>query len=344
MKYRCILLGKHSNRTPMAYKVYHSYFAKHIEYVQRIEDADFVILGFMENLNGLHNEINKALKKNSNLKVVVISEEPLWDTVSGGDFQKKFAQIDFDSSPISYINLNHVTSTIFDFDHIPYFLTTNNDMFARYGLLFSRNRVLSSHTVQQIWEKYSGKTVFLMQKRLEQLYSVEYPSADIWGLSQLRCEYALKNQGKKVEILGPGWDNQGPRQDLPDWHLDKLRMFDQKTNRMSALENTHIYNYITEKIFDAFAMCAIPIYYAAKQHKVFSIVESESFINLYGDKINWPISSLLPLNADTNFIERYMYTQNLFATLFSNPFYLHLERYRVVQAIITELDQLYIDR
>ncbi|MDO6838031.1 glycosyltransferase family 10 [Paraglaciecola chathamensis] len=324
----------------MAYEVYRPYFEAYIEFVEDIENADFVVLGFMENLNGLHEKISKARKVNPDLKVIVISEEPLWDTVSGGDFQSKSTQAEFGGSLIPFFNLNHVTSSIFDFEYIPYFLTTNDEMFARYGLLFSRNRLLSGTKFQQIWQMSKEKTVFLMQKRLESLYSVKYPDDDIYGLSQLRCKYAIKNQGDNVKILGPGWEDKGRRQELPDWHLDKISRFDRKVNIMSAIENTHLHTYITEKIFDAFAMCAIPIYYAAKQHRVFSVVEDKSFINLYGSNINASLPSFIHLNHNADFVERYVITQNILAKMFSNPFYLHLERLRVVNSIIAELEQL----
>ena len=61
---------------------------------------------------------------------------------------------------------------------------------------------------------------------------------------------------------GKGWHSDQPRQSLPDWHLDKLVQLDRQSLFVSALENTLVDHYLTEKIFDAYAVLSVPLYAA----------------------------------------------------------------------------------
>ena len=118
------LLGKHSNRTPFSYSAYNDIFiSKGVRFVSDILESDFIIVGFKVDLYENFNDINRAINVNSNLKVVVLSEEPLWDSLWSSGFDSKVGEIKKDGIILTYYNANHFTSDIFDFKKIPYFLS-----------------------------------------------------------------------------------------------------------------------------------------------------------------------------------------------------------------------------
>ncbi len=77
------------------------------------------------------------------LRVAIVSEEPLWDTLWSGDFRAKHDVLKSKLGTVRYAVLNHFTSDIFDWRYLPYFITTSDDFFARYRNYFLRNAKLS---------------------------------------------------------------------------------------------------------------------------------------------------------------------------------------------------------
>ncbi|WP_133468426.1 glycosyltransferase family 10 domain-containing protein [Paraglaciecola marina] len=340
MKIRCILLGRHSNRTPMVYSAYKKVFSNKIEFVSNIDKAHVVILGFVVDLNGLKETLITAQRKNPSLKIVVISEELLWDTIGGGRFWEKYSNIEISNHVFHFWNLNHVTTDIYNFHNIPYYLTTDNHYFSRYSAMFAMNVKQTANIYKSIWQKAKYQSVFLMQKRFEDKYDVTNPAYNIKGLCRYRSAVAQNWPDNSKVISGFGWGVDSKRQDLPDWHLDKITTFNRQTQCFSAVENTHQKYYITEKIFDAFALSAIPLYFANSEHRIYEIVKPNSFINLFG--VESLGSCLSAFNNAMNCIDldSYVSAQIRLSVLFSKPILLAMERARVVAEIYSELIQI----
>ena len=125
---------------------------------------------------------------------------------------------------------------------------------------------------------------------------------------------------------------------MPDWHLDKLATLDRRTFICSALENTHLPDYITEKPFDAFAVQAVPVYAASPRHRLTEIVPDGAFINVFDLDADEAAERLAAFEPDIAFAARYLEAQSRLADLFGNVETLRAERRRVVNATVAALE------
>jgi hypothetical protein len=330
------LLGKHSNRTPFSYKEYKSLFQRDFIYVNKPKYADFLVFGFYIDIKENIDVIKESLIHNPKLKLVILSEEPLWDSLWSGDFTKKKQCINIDDLEIEYYFLNHQTTSIFDFDKIPYFLTTSDDYSVRYHTLFLQNSKLSTKEIRAIWEQAEIKKAFYAEHRLGDKYSVKFPEIDLQGLCSYRTELTAAFEGKDALIVGQGWGETIKRQKLADWHLDKLVALRNQSYIVSALENTHQVSYVTEKIFDAFAVLAVPVYFASDQHALNKVINHDAYINVY-DKTIMEASSLInSFQVSDKFITIYKEQLSCLATLFSDYEAINEERCRLVKQVSNE--------
>lgn len=341
MTIKVFLMGSHSHRTPLSYPEYRKIFKQYVQYVDQAELADIVIFAYVLDLIDNAEELSLLVKKCPHLHLAVVSEEPLWDTTNSGDFTKK-KNIHFSERyQLKYYVLNHLTSSIYDFQYIPYFLTTSDDYYVRYSMLFKRNSLLSSTQIKAIWREASTKVAFVAEKRtLVEKYSVKYPDIDIYGLSIYRSQIAEAYQKKGAWRIGEGWGTTVKRQRLPDWHLDKLATLDKNCYLVSAIENTHQANYVSEKIFDAYAVLGIPLYWASENHQIFRIINREAFINLFGLKIPEALETLARFKENDDFTDTYRETLTKLAELFSSPSRYVSERLNFAKRVVEELNQI----
>lgn len=337
---KIFLLGRRSHRTPFSYPEYQRLFQQHFQYVQNPESADFLVFSFILDLSENIDEVNRIRTVNPDVRLVVISEEPLWDTIWSGDFLPRQTSISLGDTEHSYSILNHFGTRIYDFEKIPYFITTSDDYFARYSYLFSRNSTLKQGDLKSAWEKLAIRVAFYAERRAEANLDVRFPERDITGLCRYRTLVAEAVTGDGVLRVGQGWGNSIKRQLLPDWHLDKLAVLDRRAFIVSGIENTHQWNYVTEKIFDAFAVLAVPVYYASPSHGVMRLVPPGSYINLYGLTADQAAEQIARFEPDPDFIDSYREAQSRLAAMFSNPTQLTTERRRVVSEIVKEFQAL----
>lgn len=174
-------------------------------------------------------------------------------------------------------------------------------------------------------------------------FDAYFPEYDVWGLCRFRTLVAQRMTGDRIVRIGKRWGDTPARQLLPDWHLDKLAALDSRSFIVSGIENTHHWNYVSEKLFDAFAVMAIPLYYAAPFHSVYRFASSESFINLYGLAVEQAVSKILLFKPDNIFLDVYRETQHKLYEIFSEPRNLVDERHRVVSEVLYEFEALMDD-
>ena len=127
--------------------------------------------------------------------------------------------------------------------------------------------------------------------------------------------------------VGSGWSRHKKRQLLVDWHLDKIVALDQKCKVISAIENTHQKNYVSEKVFDAFALLGIPLYFSSKEHAINRVVPENSFVNVNGN-----LSS--KYDVDDISVESYMQAQRQLFNTLSNTKLLYDERSLFVNKVM----------
>jgi hypothetical protein len=331
------LLGKHSNRTPMAYEAYRLLFeSRGVRFVTSIKQADLIVLGFSIDIQIEVENLKAAVEINPNVLIIVISEEPLWDSIWTKDFKSQRLSISAGGRDVNYYQLNHFNSDIYNFQYFPYFLTTEDKYLIRYSNFFSRNSQISR---PELIKKFNSK-IFLFASIAEKRVDDEvnrYDDNRILGLSKLRTIVAENVSSKKL-CIGKGWANRPPRQQEFDWHLSKLSEFDDATLIMSSIENTVNSNYITEKIFDAYATLSFPLYYADKNHGIHKIIKNNSPIYFSTDNLQYIVNSveLFSSNWQTK-IDAYMEDMNGLHKLFSNFEKYKFEREAIVDRILSNI-------
>jgi hypothetical protein len=337
--FRINLFGPRSKRTPLSYNPYRAISGSYFNYVEDPCDSDFLIFGISSDIFENINLINELLYKNPKLKLVVLSEEPLWDTLWSGDFFSRHSLIN--NQNLSFFNLNHFNSDIFKFNSFPYFVTTCDHFFIRYSNLFKRNSLLSTDKIQSIWRSSSFTQAYFAERRSGPDFDIKFPTKpDVFGLCSFRTDLALNAVGINVLRVGHGWENSNRRQSLPDWHLDKIARLDQESYIVSAIENTHQHDYITEKIFDSYAVLGVPLYVAGPEHMIHRIVPQDSFINLYGMTPYEAADKVQNFKPDSKFMAAYSEAQESLANLFSDSQCYWSERNNFISKIYSELSTI----
>lgn len=325
MKKKICIFGRHGKRTPFSYPSYAYLLSRFFDFTSVEEDADLLIVGFVidikDNFKKLHN-----LCKSSARRIVVVSEEPLWDTVWSSCFDEISGAIECDGEVLEYTYLNHWTSDIFHFSRLPYYITTTNDYFTRYSYMFQRNALLSTNDLLSIWKKADGKAALYFERRDSVQFDCKFTRHSTYGLSRYRTLFAMEARDNKAKVVGKGWIDGAMRQSLPDWHLDKLAEIDRNYLFCSAIENTHAPNYITEKLFDAFSSVAVPITFFEESHDVKRLVVRDALLdisNMLPSEAAMLIRSWRPGLAYANI---YLHVQRQLALIFKNPDILFKER------------------
>lgn len=334
---KIFLKGQRSNRTPLSYPEYIDLFKRSIRYSQGPEDADILVYSSFMDIHDEEEELQLIIAKRPDIKLVILSEEPLWDSLWSEDCFSKQGVVKVGEREVSYVFLNHWTSEIFDFEALPYFITTNNDYFARYGFLFNRNRDYNDSDLRALWDTALNQVAFYAEFQDQTEFDAGFPEYDVSGLVRFRTRVAQGVNGNGVVRVGKRWGNSTVRQLLPDWHLDKLAGLDRRSFIISGIENTHQWNYVSEKIFDAYAAIGVPLYCASSFHAVNRLVSPGSFINLYNLSVDEAVETICAFEPGTEFIENYRASQSMLADLFSRPENLVRERSRVVSEVVSEL-------
>lgn len=329
--------GRHQNRIPSAYETLKPYLRDQIDLVDDARKADVLAVGFDIDLRENAGEILALKDSNARLQLAVLSEEPLWDTVWSAGYAQRDVMLTLQNTPVPVTVLNHITSNIYDFSAIPYFVTTSHDYVVRYANMMRRNQAVKAKDWLARWKAAAIPVAFFFENRENPKYDLQDDTHHLTGLCGYRTRLAKACSGDGILRAGKGWHSDAPRQKLPDWHLDKLTTLDGRTRMIGALENTHLPNYITEKIFDAYACGGIPVYWAAPGHRIFDIVPDGSFLNIYGLSEDEAARRIESFQPDKAFAARYVEAQKRLASLFCDVDLVDEERARIVAAIFDAL-------
>ena len=334
---RVCLMGKHANRTPLAYAPFQKLAADRITLVQAPQLADVVLTGFNSDLRDIGADLLAARRDNPQLQTVILSEEPLWDSIWSGALMPRQRQIELADGALDYHVFNHSNTEIFDFDSIPYFLLTRSDFQARYGILLARHTHLSPQALLQHWQAAPIPAAFYAEVRNAPAYSKSWPEQEVTGLSVYRTEVARSVDLPGTLREGKGWRPDAKRQALPDWHLDKLAALDMRCRVVSAYENTHQAAYISEKIFDAFLVGGIPTYYASPNHRIHALVPEAAMINTHGQDARSAAQRIATFTPDLNCAEAWLDTAHRLQARFSDLDAIARERRRITDAVVSAL-------
>lgn len=333
-------LGKYCHRQPLAYQPIIELCAKEITVAEHPNDASILLLSHSKDLVTQAEFLVKHLRQYPDKKLVLLSEEPFWDTIWAADPFSREQIFASDFGDIPFIYLNHHTSDIFDFLQIPYYLLTNHRFASRYALRFGKNTRKTKADWQAHFINTELQAAFIAEKRLNEKFAVTFPAHDTYGLCRFRSQLTAEYQSGPVFRGGLGWRKGPLREKLTDWHLDKLLTLDQRCRFISALENTHQPQYLSEKLFDAFALGAVPLFYASPGHRLQELLPPESWLNLYGLSPAEAVQKIDAFKFDGSFLQAYTQAQRSLAQIFGTPAIMVAERERLRLALTTAMMQI----
>ncbi|TMM49388.1 hypothetical protein [Sulfitobacter sabulilitoris] len=335
---RIYYLGPRSARTPLGYAPFRRIAGGRIDEAPTPESADLILTGWNLDLAENAEALAAAVRANPSVKIAVISEEPLWDTVWSGGFADRDRQFDCGGTMQPYRALNHMNSRIFDFADIPYFLLTADHFAPRYVSMLAKYVHMRPRDMLEHWQDAPLPLAFVAECRTDPIFDVTFDDGRIQGLSHYRTAVAGQVRNPDALRLGQGWPGQGARrQALPDWHLDKLARLQGRTRFCGAYENTHQHSYVSEKIVDAFAVGAMPICYAGPGHRLHDLVLPEAMINTYGLPAAGAARRIEATVPDLAAAEAWLETAADLRARLGNATTVMEERRRVVDEVLAEI-------
>lgn len=338
---RVFRTGAHAHRTPLSYPALAPLFADRIVPVDRPGEADLYVFAHVLDIEAAPHAVIEDWRRRQR-PVVLLSEEPFWDTIWARQplAHQRLVQTRF--GPLPVIQLNHQTSPIFHFERIPYYLLTHHRFATAYAARFARNAALTASAWARRFADCAADLVFMFERRPEPYHALRWPEGDLIGLCHWRTVLAEADLPGRVERIGRSWQDGVPaRQSLPNWHLDKLARLDGQMRCLAAFENTHQPDYITEKLFDAFACGAVPLYFASPGHRVHELgLPAAAWLNLYDLPPAAAAERIAALRIDSTLCEAYAQAQARLCDLFGDPGLWVRERRRLQRAVLDELTAL----
>lgn len=337
---RLFRTGAHAHRTPTAYPALRGLFARDLTEVARPAEADLILFAHPLDVADAPEAVVADWRARRR-PVVILSEEPFWDTLWGRRPLARHMTIDTRWGRLPVVQLTHATSAIFRFDAIPTYLLTNHRFASAYAARFARNAALSPANWQERFAAAGADLTFMFERRPGAFHSVRWPEGGIVGLCAWRTELAEACTGPGVRRLGASWQGGPSRFEIGNWHLDKLVRLDGATRMLAAIENTHQPEYLTEKLFDAFACGALPLYWAGPRHRLHGFaLPPESWLNLAEMEVEEAVEAIAAVRFDTAFFEAYTQAQAALAARFGDTGLWVDERARLRRAVLEELTRV----
>ncbi|MGR3458073.1 MAG: glycosyltransferase family 10 domain-containing protein [Pseudooceanicola nanhaiensis] len=330
---RVAVLGDYAHRQPLAYAQIRARCLRDIRVEADPARADIVAVAHSKDLDS-HAATLRGLGAGQTL--VLLSEEPFWDTIWGHDPTRRDLVHPAPDGPLAAIQLNHRTSTIYRFKRIPYFLLTEGHFRTRYRHWFARNAARSEASWQAHFAQVPGQAAFMAARRHSPRYDVDFPGTPLRSLSNLRTRIAEACGGHGTVRLGRGWEDGAIRQDLTDWHLQKYLALAGGYRFVSALENTHDPDYVTEKLFDAYAAGSIPLYLAGPGHRVHELAGTGSWLNLWETDPAEVPGRMRAFETGAETADAYAAQQRRLAALFASADAWEAEYDRLKAALVAE--------
>jgi len=337
------MTGTHARRTPFSYPALAPLWADFAELVESPAAADLCLFAHPLDVADTLRELVEDWRARRT-PVVILSEEPFWDTIWGRRPLARQRAMDTRFGALPVIQLNHHTSAIFDFERIPYYLLTDHQFANTYAVRFHRNARRRPEDWQAQFAARAVDLTFMFERRPEPHHAMRWPDADIAGLCAWRTKLALACTEGVVERLGQSWQGGRTRFEIHNWHLDKIARLDDRARIIAAIENTHQPNYVTEKLFDAFACGALPLYFASPGHRVHGFgLPREAWVNLHGLTPEAAAAQISAIHFTPETFEAYARAQTVLDRLFGDPRIWVAERARLARTLRRELEQV-LDR
>jgi len=296
MKIKYFLLGPKTSICMFSYDTYKPHLSKYFQRVWDYKKADIIIIS---HANDIFDNLKCALPiiTNPSLKIFLLSEEPLWDSMCEHILNPKLEKIDLDFPDFNLeINLiNHLTSDLFNYKEIPFFLTTNKGYVTNYILSMRHLLFINEKNILSYWENKEYNFCAIEGNTIGNSIFRFKSSSDIPILSQERSKFCLKMHEDldKTFIFGRGWErlskdathSENLRHTIYSshkscfWHKEKLHFLQEKARFLMSSENTMCKNYITEKFLDGPATLSIPLFIAKQDDENYKKIKGVNLLN-----------------------------------------------------------------
>ena len=335
---RVACLGPHRHRMPLAYPALAPLWEGRLA-AAAPEAADLVIFAHPQDPLTLDAATARAIAGRT---AVLFSEEPFWDSLFSPDPLAPLVTLRAAHlGQVTVHQRNHHTSAVFAWDRLPYLTLTEPRFAAAYARLFARNAALTPEDWRRAFAARPLQAAFMAERRPEAFHDLALPGGDVVGLCAWRTRLAEGYATGRVARLGASWQGGPARFDLADWHADKLDRLDGQARLISAIENTHQPAYVSEKLFDAFACGARPLYLASPGHRMRDLgLPPQSWINLWGLSSAEAPAAIDSLPWDAEFAAAYTQAQAHLARLWSDAGLIAAERARIGRAVLADLQRL----
>jgi hypothetical protein len=302
------------------------------------EGADLVVFAHPNDPLTLDPGTAGALRAGA--RAVLFSEEPFWDSLFSPDLTAPHVTLPAGHlGEIRMAQVNHHTSALFDWHHLPYYLLSQDGMIGRLADRFRRTAALTPDDWKAAFAARPARVAFMAERRPERFHDIDLPRADLLGLCAWRTRLALAVREGPVLRLGASWEGGPTRFELDDWHADKLDRMDGQAQILSGLENTHQPAYLSEKFFDAFACGAVPLYLASPGHSVHRLGLPEAvWINLWGLGEEEARARVDEWQPGADMFAAYAEAQSRLAARFDDTEAIEAEWARLGRAILREID------
>lgn len=330
--------GEYAHRQPLAYAPIREAVAATVQVCEAFDEADIILLAHSKDLRRYAETLGARM--GAGQRLVLLSEEPFWDSVWADDPLTREQSVETALGSLPFVFLNHVTSDIYAFDRIPYFLLTDYAYATRFACWFKDNARLSTGDWARRFAAAEWDLAFVAEYRDEPRFDVAYAEAGLIGLGRWRTRLALGCNDGRVLRMGAGWNTLPRRQTLPDWHLEKYLDLNGRCAVLSAVENTYHRCYITEKMFDSLAIGAMPLYVAGRDHRIRELVPEGAFVDLHGMTPEDAAARVSGYRADTADLSAFCEAQARMSALFNAPSLLRAEYDRLAQALTRNLAAL----
>ena len=342
--------GAHARRTPLSHPALAPLFAESVALVQSPQEADLYVFAHAQDIETAPQALIGDWRTRHR-PVVLLSEDPLQDTLAGRDPHAESLVLNTRHGALPVIQLNHATSDIFCFEKIPYCLLTNHHFANTYAARFARNARLSATDWHLQFSTRLTDLTFVAETPpvstpvpppVSNPVSNPAPRGGIINLHPWRDQLAKACTNGVIERLDPTAQGWRTRFDLDNWHLDKITRLGDHTRVLAAFEDVHQTNYVSEALFDAFACGALPLYFAAHDHRIHEFdLPKEAWVNLFDRDMNMDVTEAADLIAEIRFtperLAAYVQAQIRLAQLFDNPATWVNERQRLQQAVLCAL-------
>ncbi|MEL7090193.1 MAG: 6-hydroxymethylpterin diphosphokinase MptE-like protein [Pseudomonadota bacterium] len=336
---RVFTTGRYADRTPLSHAALRPLFADLVAPVRTPQEADLYLFGHVRDIYDADPALVEDWRRRR-VPIVLMGDVPSWGAGPGDAVLAPHIHIDTAYGPLPVHQVNHHTSDVFRFDHIPYLLLTDHRFAGAYAHRFARNAQRGAAEWQQAFAACRTEILCLPNDPVDgpadELVDWDrdsaWPEADLMGQGGWTARFVRACGAGRVHQPAP--DPRATPRTGAQRHLDRLVHWDGQARFMTALGAVHHPSHMGAGFFDAFACGAVPIYSASSHHRLHDRgLPAAAWINAHG-RAPEAVAETLPDRIDA---AAYGAAQQALAQRLADTGLWHRERQRLARAVRTTL-------